>query len=100
MLLSASQSRGSSRLRVRIARRTQIWRSQALRFDGSRSGVPRPPGQFHRFLDGVLGLLGVPQDGIGNGEKPAALRLDSGFKPWRNTRRLIVSHDHETVEAA
>jgi hypothetical protein len=63
-------------------------------------GVPRPPRQLHRFLNGVLGLLGVPQDGVGDGEQPAALGMDSGFKPWRNARRLIVSHDHETIEPA
>ena len=42
---------------------------------------PRAPGQFHRFLNGVLGFLWVSQDGIGYGEKPAALRVNSGLKP-------------------
>jgi hypothetical protein len=62
--------------------------------------VPGPPGQLHRLLNGVLGFLGIPQDGIGDGEQPAALGVDDGLKSSRRTRRPIVSHDHETVEPA
>ena len=56
------------------------------------------PGLLHRVLHGVLGLLDVPQDGIGNGEQPAALRMDGGVEASR-IHRLLVGHDHETIES-
>jgi len=83
-----------------MARRTQIWRSQAPRFDGSRRDAHDPQGQLHRLLDRVLGLLDVPQDGVGDGEQPPAFRVDGGLEANRIGHRLLVGHDHETIESA
>ena len=61
--------------------------------------VPRSPGKLHRFLHGVLRLLHVSQDGIGDGEQPAALRVDSGIEAGDIWHRLLLGHDHETIES-